>query len=92
MWRGLRRSKVHNTAALDLYQALYYKDDALVVPHMPDLKRTILQELHDANCSGHVSYQRIVHNVQRMYWWPGMYSEIREYVKGCLICQQDKHT
>ncbi len=81
-------SSVRNTAALDLYQGLYYKDDALVVPHMPDLKRTILQELHDANYSGHVGYQRTIHNVQRMYWWPGMYSEICEYVKGCLICSK----
>ena len=84
-------SSVRNTATLDLYHGLYYKDDALVVPDIPDLKRTILQELHDANYSGHVGYQRTIHNVQRMYWWPGMYSQIREYVKGCLICQQDKH-
>ena len=57
-----------------------------VVPDITELKRTILQELHDANYSGHVGYQRTIHTVQRMYWWPSMSSEIREHVKGCLIC------
>jgi len=26
-----------------------------------------------------------------MYWWPGMHIAVREYVRGCQICQQDKH-
>ena len=50
----------------------------------------ILRELHDANYAGHVGYHRTIHNVQRMYWWPGMHRAIREYVRGCKICQQDK--
>ena len=81
---------VRNTALLEVYHGLYYRGDALVVPDIPELKRSILKELHDANYSGHVGYQRTIHHVQRMYWWPSMYSEIKEYVKGCLICQQDK--
>jgi len=54
------------------------------VPDVLKLKCTILQELHDANYSGHAGYQRTVHNVQRLYWLPSVYSEICESVKGCL--------
>lgn len=56
-----------NTALLDIYQELYYKGDALVVPDIPQLKRTILRELHDAIYAGHVGYHRTIHNMQRMY-------------------------
>ena len=80
-----------HTANLDVYQGLYYKGDALVVPDVPELKRMILHELHDANYASHVGSHRTIHSVQRMYWWPGMHTAIREYVRGCKVCQQDKH-
>ena len=83
-------SSASNTAQLDIYQGLYYQGDALVVPDILELKRMILRELHDANYAGHVGYHRTIHNVQRMYWWPGMHRAIREYVRGCKVCQQDK--
>ena len=51
----------------------------------------ILHELHDANYAGHVGSHRTIHSVQRMFWWPGMHSAISEYVRGCKVCQQDKH-
>ena len=80
-----------NTANLDVYQGLYYRGDALVVPDIPELKHTILHELHDANYAGHVGSHRTIRSVQRMYWRPGMHTAIREYVRGRTVCQQDKH-
>ena len=62
-----------HTTSLDAYQGLYYKGDALVVPDFPELKRTILHELHDANYAGHVGSHRTLHSVQCMYCWPGMH-------------------
>ena len=47
-----------HTANLDIHQGLYYKGDALVVPDIPELKRSILHELHDANYAGHVGGHR----------------------------------
>ena len=57
-----------NTAWLDLYQGLYYRGDALVVPDARELKNAILWERHDAKYSGHVGYHRTYHHVHRMYW------------------------
>ena len=87
----LRFASASQIADLDVYQGLYYKGDALVVPDIPELKRTILHKLHDANYAGHVGSYRISRREQRMYWWPGMHTAIREYVRGCKVCQQDKH-
>ena len=28
--------------------------------------------------------------VQHDYWWPGLYSFVRNYVAGCTVCQQHK--
>ena len=56
-----------HTADLELYDGLYYKDDALGVPVVPDLKSFVLRELRDANHAGHVGYHRIQHDMQRCY-------------------------
>ena len=80
----------HHVAGLELYNGLFYKGDALVIPDNAELKNFILRELHDSNYCGHVGYHRTQHNVQRRYWWPGMAAEIREYVQGCQVCQRDK--
>ena len=82
--------KSSNTAWLDAHKGLYYRGDALVIPNVQKLKNAVLHELHDAKYSGHVGYHRTYHNVHRLYWWPGMSNDIREYVRGCKICQQDK--
>ena len=44
---------------ITLHDGLYYKDDALGIPVVPDLKSFILRELRDANHAGHVGYHRI---------------------------------
>ena len=45
-----------HTADLEVYNGLYYKDDALVIPAVPELKTFTLEELHDADYAGHVGY------------------------------------
>ena len=79
-----------HTDALDVFQGLYYRGDALVIRDILDLKKSILQELHGDNYSGHIGCHRTIHGVNRMYWWPGMATQIREYVKGCKTCQEGK--
>ena len=79
-----------HVAGLELYNGLFYKGDASVIPDLPELKKLILKELHELNYCGHVGYHRTQHNVQRRYWWPSMATEIQEYVRGCLVCQRDK--
>ena len=77
-------------AGLELYNGLFYKGDAPVIPDVPELKKSFLKELHDSNYCGHVGYHRTQHNVQRRYWWPRLATEVQEYVQGCQVCQRDK--
>ena len=77
-------------AGLRLEKGAYWKGIALVVPDLPAVKAEVLQELHDSNYAGHVGIHRTIHNVKRIYWWPGMAEDIKEYVKGCDVCQRNK--
>ena len=79
-----------NTADMVVEKGLYWKNGTIAVPDVKAVKLKILKSLHDATYAGHVGGHRTVNNVERLYWWPGMGKEIREYVKGCEVCQRNK--
>jgi hypothetical protein len=64
--------------------------DQIVVPNVKELKSTILYEAHDADYSGHVGMARTQENIERFFWWPGLHTEVLQYVRSCEACQRNK--
>ncbi|KAJ9528007.1 hypothetical protein QJQ45_005550 [Haematococcus lacustris] len=62
----------------------------IVVPNCPELKTRILVEMHDAQFAGHVGITKTLERISRLFWWPGMRSEVRHYVANCDACQRNK--
>ena len=60
------------------------------MPDVASAKAAILRELHGSNYAGHVGIHRTVYNVKRIYWWPEMAKDIKEFVKACDTCQRYK--
>ncbi len=56
------------------------------VPPDQDLRRKIVQQHHDNTVMGHLGRQKTLELVKRDYWWPGMYTFVNNYVKGCTTC------
>ena len=50
-------------------------------------KQEILQGLHDVDMAGHKGREATYDKVRRLYWWPGMYVDVSEYVASCKVCQ-----
>jgi len=53
-------------------QGSWLKDRQLVVPPDKELKRRILQVLHNAPTAGHPGRDETFTQVSHAYWWPGM--------------------
>ena len=62
----------------------------LVVPDVPELKKQIMRELHEVPYSGHLGYHKTLKNIQRSFYWPEHTLDIRDFVLGCSVCQQEK--
>ena len=62
----------------------------LVVPDVPELKKQIMRELHEVPYSGHLGYHKTLKNIQRTFYWPEHTLDIRDFVLGCSVCQQEK--
>jgi hypothetical protein len=75
---------------LELREGLWYKDDMLVIPDDPKLKKDILKEVHDAPYSGHGGVKKTLDHVRRFFWWPHLVTDVETYVKQCDLCQRDK--
>ena len=78
-----------HTANLDVYQGLYYKSDV-----MQSLCHTFLSSSarYCTSCmTPTLGSHRTMHSGHSMYWWPNMHTAMHEYVRGCKVCQQDKH-
>jgi len=77
------------TISKDKKPILFYKGKKYV-PMNNELRRTILKEFHDHETAGHPGTATTYFHVSQDYWWPGMTNYVKEYVKGCNICQQNK--
>ena len=68
----------------------YVKDNKWVVPSDEQLRCDTLSQYHDSPMAGHPGRDNTIALVMRHYWWPKMNAWIKQYIKGCMICQQNK--
>jgi hypothetical protein len=54
------------------------------------LRAWVMRDCHDAASAGHPGRMRTLHNVRRLYWWPGVRTSVVDYVTRCQVCQRDK--
>ena len=55
-----------------------------------DLQKKIILRYHDLLSAGHPGEIETLNAIKEHYWWPIMWTFIKNYVKGCGICQQFK--
>jgi len=69
--------------------ALFFKGKQYVSANL-ELCHQILHMYHDSRTAGHPGILETFNAVSRYYYWPGLCSFVRNYVNGCLECQQFK--
>ena len=74
---------------LDEGNVLFFKGKNYV-PKDDELRKDILRMFHDHKTARHPGELETYNSVAEYYWWPGLWSFVKNYVKGCGICQQFK--
>ena len=46
-----------------------------------------MKEYHDVPLIEHVSVHQTVDHIKRAFWWKGLWGDVGQYVRSCLICQ-----
>jgi len=52
----------------------------------------ILLEFHSSKIGGHSGFFRTYKRISSILYWEGMKSTIMEFIKGCEVCQENKHS
>ena len=60
----------------------------LVIP--ADSREKVLRESHGVPQAPHFGREKSYRLLSRYYYWPGIRVDSAKYVKGCLVCQQNK--
>lgn len=56
-----------------------------------DTRRVILNDYHILPTSGHAGIRRMLSNIKRRYFWPGIVKDVTDFVSKCDQCQRQKH-
>jgi transposase InsO family protein len=81
----------------------YYNDSKVVRDHpvfrvrlyIPDsrvLRTALLQRYHESLASGHQAAERTTRQMEKLYYWPGMRTEIQSYTSSCETCQRQQES
>lgn len=74
------------TTNIEKYNPIIHQ---VVIPK--SLRSRLLNEYHDSIFGGHQAFSRVYAAIRQKYFWPKMYTEIFEYQRSCLKCQQASH-
>lgn len=69
---------------------LYTKGRRVYVPKWENLRKNLIKECHDSKWAGHPGQRRTRALLEAAYYWPQMRDEVEQFVRTCLVCQQDK--
>ena len=55
-----------------------------------DLRQLLMREAHDSALGAHFGMDKTLHRMRQIFTWPGMQSDVRDYVRSCDLCQCNK--
>ena len=79
---------------LQQYEEVWWKGDRIVVLNVRYVRSALLWDYHDSPFAGHlgVNMYKTLHNLQRSFWWQGMFTDISNYICTCVSCQRSKRS
>jgi Integrase zinc binding domain len=74
---------------IDGQKTIFFKGKNYI-PKDLELRRDIVKMYHDHKMAGHPGELKTYNGIRQNYWWPGLWTFVKNYVQGCRTCQQFK--
>ena len=91
------KNKLQQKSLENKYEGYKLEEDGLLtyknriyIPNVANLRRVVMDEIHQAPYSGHPGYQKTITIARKQYFWRGMRKDIVEYISRCMKCQELK--
>ena len=66
---------------LSFNDGIIYRGDRIVVP--ATLRKSLTEKLHQA----HMGVESTLRRARTSLWWPGMNSQLKQFISSCQVCQ-----
>ena len=70
---------------------IIYKEGKVYVPKDDTLRAKIIRLHYDMPVGRHRGQQKTVEIVTQNFWWPEVMKEVKQYIEGYDVCQQNKN-
>ena len=74
-----RKDKLQQKILEKKYEGYKLEEDELLtykniiyIPNVANLRRIVMDEIHQTSYSGHLGYQKTIATARKQYFWPGM--------------------
>jgi Integrase zinc binding domain len=74
---------------IDKWKTIFFKEKNYI-PKDLELRRDIVKMYHHHETAGHPGELETYNGIRQNYWWPGLWTFVKNYIQGCGICQQFK--
>ncbi|XP_061960644.1 uncharacterized protein LOC133681574 [Populus nigra] len=69
---------------------LLFHKGKVFVPDDNFLRTRLLHEVHDTKTGGHSGILRTFKKLGQQFYWSGVHRSVKDYIKGCDVCQKIK--
>ena len=69
---------------------VYSAAGLLYVPKDDAVRALLLREVHDTPTGGHLGREKTYRRLTAAVYWQGVYEDVRDYVRSCVSCAQNK--
>ena len=83
-------AKIQQQSWMTYRNGLIYKGYQLYIPGYPDIRKTIIEEIHQGFGGGHLGHKKTLEKVHRNYYWEKMGKDVEAFIKSCEVCQRTK--
>lgn len=72
----------------EVKQGLLFYKGKIYIPL--EHRRSVMKAHHTATDVGHPGQAKTIELITRNYWWPSLTSDVKQFIRECLRCQQTK--
>jgi hypothetical protein len=72
-----------------IQNGLLFKGNQLCIPKI-SMRENLLKEKHSGGLAGHFGHEIFFAQLNRLYYWPGMRTDVKKFVNRCRIFQHAK--
>lgn len=71
---------------------ILYFQERIFIPREAAIIPSLLEEYHSSPLGGHSGIKATISRLSAVFYWPGMYADVKNFINSCSICHYNKYS